>query len=214
MEKIHPIFRIICDCFNTCFRELFDGGVFGDENLPRTGPYLLACNHLSFWDPPFIGASVFNREIFPFARKTLFRTPFRNWLFSRLNCIPVDRDGSDIAAIKTVFKLLKSGKPVMIFPEGTRSYDGNLLPAQPGVGMLALKTNVPVIPCRIFGAYEIMNRLSSWPDWNVTADIVFGKPILPEEFMKFSTSENKHQQVADYIMEKITELKLPNKNIL
>lgn len=214
MEKIHPVFRIMCDLFKTCFRELFDGSLFGDENLPRKGPYLLACNHVSFWDPPFVGSSVYNREIFPLSRNTLFRTPFRNWFFRGLNCIPVDRGGTDITAIKTVLQLLKDGKPVLIFPEGTRSFDGNFQPAQAGVGMLAIKTKVPVIPCRVFGAYEIMSRTSSWPDWNITAQIVFGEPISVDELASKASGPSKNQEAADYIMKKIAELQLPAKNVL
>lgn len=204
---VHPVYRIVVFCAKMMFRELFDGDIYGDENIPAKGACLLACNHLSYFDPPFIGSAVHNREVFSIARSSLFKTPFRDWLFRNMNCIPLDRASGDIGAIKMAIKLLKDGKCVMIYPEGTRSDDGTPNAPQAGVGMLACKTGVPVIPCKISGTYEIMPKGSKFFDWSQKATIVFGKPLTALDFKEYESSRDKYQLIASKIMNEIHSLK-------
>jgi 1-acyl-sn-glycerol-3-phosphate acyltransferase len=207
---IHPIYRTIVFAAKMMFRELFDGDVYGDENIPRHGPCILACNHVSYFDPPFIGSAVPHREVFSMARSSLFRTKFRRWLFSNMNCIPVNRDAVDIGAIRAALKLLAGGKCLMIFPEGTRSADGSFGDARAGVGMLACRTKVPVIPCRIFGTFDIMGRGRKFFNWNSSATIVFGEPLPPEAYGAENCTAGGYRLAAETIMGAVRNLQIPD----
>ena len=130
--------------------------------MPAQGSFILAVNHASFYDPP-IAVCRLPRPVHFFARNTLFRGLFGK-LIANLNAIPVKRDAdSDVTAIKRVLGLLRKGDSLLLFPEGTRTQDGNLQEAQRGIGMIACRSGVPVLPARIFGSYESCGRNRKWP---------------------------------------------------
>lgn len=210
---VHPVYRVVVFVAKMMFRELFDGNVYGDENIPRHGPCLIACNHLSYFDPPFIGSAVRSREVFSMARSSLFNTKFKNWLFSNMNCISLDRQSGDIGAIRAALRLLNGGKCLMIYPEGTRSADGNAGATLAGVGMLACKTKAPVIPCRIFGTFEVMSRHNRFFDWNQKANIVFGEPVRAENYMPNEETRERYRVAADVIMAAVHNLQIPEWHI-
>ncbi|MDR1255505.1 MAG: 1-acyl-sn-glycerol-3-phosphate acyltransferase [Puniceicoccales bacterium] len=209
----HPVYQMMCYLFKSGFYELFDGARGGLDNIPSEGSFLLACNHASYFDPPLLGASLGKREIFSVAKKGLFNSPLWRWLFTRLNSIPVDRDSGDLSAIRAVLSLLKSGKGIMIFPEGTRTSDGKLRKAHAGIGLFACRSGAPVIPCRIFGTYNIMNRFSHFPNFNEKAAIIFGRPLQASEYDN-RDPVSRYQDAANIIMEKVRALELPQSNIL
>jgi 1-acyl-sn-glycerol-3-phosphate acyltransferase len=211
---VHPVYRITVFIAKMMFRELFDGNVYGDENVPRHGQCLVACNHLSYFDPPFIGSAVRSREVFSLARSSLFSTKFRHWLFSNMNCIPLNRQGGDVGAIRAALRLLGDGKCVMIYPEGTRSADGTTGEPRAGVGMLACKTGAKVIPCKIFGTFEIMDRGSRFFDWNEKAAIVFGKPLSQADYMPQPDRREKYKLAAEIIMSAVENLRVPETKIV
>src|SRR5688572_2698816 len=136
--------------------------IYGRENMIEEGPALLAMNHQSFLDPP-LAAICCDREIHFLARKSLFDIPVLGTLLHHLNVIGVDRDGADMNALKAVIRLVKNGGSTIIFPEGTRTRDGSLQPARAGVGLVIAKTLAPVVPIRVFGAYEAFPRTSKVP---------------------------------------------------
>ena len=191
------------------FRELSRGffglEAHGLEHVRFAGPALLASNHVSYLDPPFIGASL-EEDIIFFARKSLFRFKFSNWLLTRWQSIPVDRDRPDPGSLKTVFRRLKEGKKVLIFPEGTRSPDGSLQPGEPGVGMLIAKAQVPVVPVRIFGAFEALSRDHKLPR-PATIRIVYGEPWLCDLSSFKTDGKAAYQEIANEVMRRIGELK-------
>jgi 1-acyl-sn-glycerol-3-phosphate acyltransferase len=185
--------------------------MYGQENIPLTGPFLVAPNHLSHLDPPFISAAFEKRELVFLARKTLFKAGFWNFLLSRINVIPVDKEKiTDYRAIKQALSLLKNGFGVVIFPEGTRSLDGHFGTAQPGIGFLACKTQVPVIPARIFGSYEILKKNCTIPDIRQRARIVIGAPIAPTQYDCFQRSKDRYFLTANYILDRIKNLVIPS----
>ncbi len=131
--------------------------VIGRENLPGPSGHLLAMNHQSYLDPP-LAAIACPYPIHFLARKTLLKWPLLGPIFPRLNVIPVDQERPDMSALKNVIRLLRAGQTTIVFPEGGRTLDGVLQPAQPGIGLIIAKTLAPVVPIRVFGAFEAMPR--------------------------------------------------------
>ena len=153
--------------------------VEGDEHVPATGPFILASNHTSLADPPLLGATVGhrNRRLIHFMAKQEIRGwPIIGWLADNAGVFFVRRGGSDRAAQRLALKLLAEGRPIAIFPEGTRSRDGRLGSARPGVALLAVRSGVPVLPVAIIGTHRIFPGRSRFPHRSpVTVRI--GKPF-------------------------------------
>jgi 1-acyl-sn-glycerol-3-phosphate acyltransferase len=125
--------------------------VRGSENVPREGGVVVASNHISFWDPPIVGVAL-PREAHFLAKEELFATPLLGWLIRTYNAIPIRRGVSDLSGIARAVEALKRGAVLILFPEGTRMRDGQLHPARPGVGMMAVAADVPIVPCYVSGS--------------------------------------------------------------
>lgn len=181
----------------------------GIENVPMTGAVLLASNHASFLDPPLIG-SILPREINYLARDTLF-VGVLGWLLRRVNSVPVDREGGGASGLKTVLDRLNADQAIILFPEGTRTKNGELQPARSGIGLAVIKTNAPVVPVRVIGSFEAMSRHHSLPRPHKIS-IRFGRPLdfgpQREEARSCSKPRLKeiYQEVADEIMRAIAAL--------
>jgi 1-acyl-sn-glycerol-3-phosphate acyltransferase len=186
----------------------FRGDVYGQDNIPESGPFMLASNHASHLDPPFVGAHV-PRQVSFFARKTLWKPGLASWWLDTVGTIPVDRDGgSDVNSIKRVLQAIKDGKVIILFPEGTRSPDGNLQRAKPGVGMLACRTRVPVVPARIFGSFHAFGRDGKLR-LCTPISVVYGKPLTPAEYDRPGDGKERYQRASERIMSRIAALQLP-----
>ena len=188
-------------------QSFFDLRVYGQDNIIEQGPALLAMNHQSFLDPPFAGICC-QREIYYFGRKTLLDVPVLGFLLRRITVIGVDRDGSDGAALKAVIRVLRGGGCTILFPEGTRTGDGHLQSAKPGAGFIIAKTLAPVVPMRIFGAFEAFPRGTRFPRCHPIT-IVIGKPI---HFTKADVAGDPRivfQRLSENVMEKIAALQNP-----
>ena len=120
-------------------RTCFDFRVVHRERIIEEGGAILAMNHESYLDPPLAGIAC-RREIHYLARKTLLDWPVLGPILPKLNVIPVDQDRADMSALKTVIKLVRAGHSTVIFPEGSRTLDGDFLPALPGLGLVIAKT--------------------------------------------------------------------------
>ena len=159
------VYNIFYNLAKLLARMIFSMRVIHPERMVESGPLLIAVNHSSFFDPPLAGICS-RRGVYYLARKTLLKWPFFGPLFPAMNVIPVERDGNDMSALREVIKKVKEGNAVLLFPEGTRSIDGNLQPARAGIGLVIAKTAAPVLPMRIFGAYEAFLKMpaaSSFP---------------------------------------------------
>jgi 1-acyl-sn-glycerol-3-phosphate acyltransferase len=181
--------------------------VIGAEKIPQNGGLILAMNHQSFLDPPLAGIAS-DREVFYLARKTLMDIPVLGSILPHLNVIPYDQEGSDMSAIKSVIRVVRAGEAAVIFPEGTRSPDGSLLPVQHGVGMIVAKTMAPVIPMRIFGAHEAFPKGSSKIHFKPVT-IVVGNLLqfTPEDFE--GEQRAAYQRVSERVMAAIASLHCP-----
>ncbi len=203
----HYIVRVGHDVF-------FRGEVSGTDNLPKTGPFLIAGNHASHLDPPLIGSHV-PRQMSFFARKTLWVGGLASWWLDSVGTIPVDRDGGqDVGALKRVLRALADGKVLIVFPEGTRSPDGRLQTAKPGVGFIVCKTQVPVVPARIFGSFEAFGRGAKVPTPGTRISVTFGKPLAPSEYDDPSAGKERYQIASQRIMAAIAKLEQPGEMVI
>ena len=130
--------------------------VIGVNNIPSTGAFILASNHQSYFDPPALGCKL-PRNLHYFARDSLFFWPL-GLLIRNLNSIPVNRSHLDIATLKRVLRVLKQGDPLLVFPEGTRSEDGEIGTGKKGIGLILLKSNTQVVPARVIGGSQILGK--------------------------------------------------------
>src|SRR4030095_8280001 len=114
------------------------------ERMLQSGPVILAMNHQSYLDPPLAGITC-DRAVYFLARRTLLDVPLLGWLLPKLNVIPVNQEGVDRSALKALIRVLKGGNAALVFPEGSRTVDGSLQPAQPGLGLVIANTLAPVV---------------------------------------------------------------------
>jgi 1-acyl-sn-glycerol-3-phosphate acyltransferase len=197
---MRPFYRISYTLVGLQLQLLHHIQVEGKENIPKEG-CLVVGNHASYLDPTTIGWGI-PRELYYLGRKNLFKPPVLSWLLPMCNVLPIDRDGGDIGGLRRIIKMLKSGRTVLVFPEGTRSPDGRLQPAEPGAGLLAVKAGVQVLPTRIFGSHD------AWPRGGkgyhlAPMRVVIGRPYRPT---LPAVGKPSYQAVADEMMARIAEL--------
>jgi 1-acyl-sn-glycerol-3-phosphate acyltransferase len=187
-------------------RLLFRFRIIHRERMIQKGPVILAMNHQSYLDPPLAGTAC-DRAIYFLARRTLLNVPVLGWVLPKLNVIPVNQEGVDRSAIKALIRVLQAGNGVLIFPEGSRTLDGSLQPAEPGLGLLIAKTLAPVVPMRIFGAHEALPpgdaRLSF-----VRITVVIGEPIFFSTADLNSAGKNLYARLSERVMNAIAALQL------
>jgi len=157
---------------------LFRVRVLGREHVPPTGGGLVCANHQSYFDPVIVGLAV-DRRLNYLARDTLFRNPLFKWLIDFLDAIPIDRDGGGLAGLKETLRRLKQDEFVLIFPEGTRTRDGELQSLKPGFCAVARRGKQPLIPVGFDGAFQAWPRSSPLPQLSSIA-VVIGEAISPE----------------------------------
>ena len=175
------------------------------ERMINHGPVILAANHQSYLDPPLVG-SVSDRAVYFLARRSLLNNWFFGWILPKLNVIPVDSEtGRDRTALKALIRILKAEQGTLVFPEGQRTPDGKLQAAQPGVGLVIAKTLAPVVPMRIFGAYDAWPIHEKWPrPGRVT--IVVGEPIFFTQEDVASGGKEVYQRISQRVMDAIAAL--------
>jgi len=198
--------------FRTLYAVYFRWRVFNPERVPQTGAVILASNHASFLDPPLVGSGL-NRPINYLARESLFRFPGIGALLRSWNAVPVDRDGGGAAGLRAILDRLLAGGGIVLFPEGTRTSDGKLQPAHPGIGLIVIKSQAPVVPVRTFGTFEAYGRNHKFPRPRRVA-VKYGEPMRFEN-LRAETKEcpkarlkEIYQQIADEIMAAIAKLEL------
>ncbi|MCH3951112.1 MAG: 1-acyl-sn-glycerol-3-phosphate acyltransferase [Acidaminococcus sp.] len=156
--------------FSVLFRILFRLDVYGKENIPKEGPVVIACNHVSNLDPPMVGTAA-TRTIHFMAKSELFDS-FMGKVYASLYAFPVHRGKADTQAIRKALTILKNKQVLGIFPEGHRVTTGKLDKAEPGAMAIAIKGKALVVPTAIMGS-NLKARKSFWPHIKV----IFGKPI-------------------------------------
>ena len=176
------------------------------ERMLQSGPVILAMNHQSYLDPPLAGTTC-NRAIYFLARRTLLDVPLLGWLLPKLNVIPVNQEGIDRSALKALIRVLTAGNAALVFPEGSRTVDGSLQPAEPGLGLIIAKTLAPVVPMRIFGAHEALPRGGGGLHF-VPITIVIGEPICFTAADLGPPGKDLYKRLSQRVMDAIAALNL------
>ena len=175
---------------------------YGSENIPDVGPAIIASNHASMCDPPLVPSCI-DRPIYVMAKEELFNVTLVGTVLRKVRSFPVKRGTADRNALRTAIKLLEEGHLVLIFPEGGRGPGGGeLLPAQRGLGMIASKTNAPIIPTYAENTDLMLPKGATFPK-RIHTSVTFGKPILPADFAGDKSSDDP---IGSAVMASIAEM--------
>ena len=155
-------YRLWRGFFALCFRSLFSLRIEGREYEPPSGPLLAICNHVSAADP-FIAGVALRRSARYMAKQELFQNPVLGALLRSVGSFPVRRGQADRQSIRTALQALARGEVLVMFPEGTRSHDGRLMPAEAGAALLALRAGAPVLPMAVVGTQHAMPKGRTLP---------------------------------------------------
>ena len=177
--------------------------VIGRENIPREGGALICSNHVSYADPPVLGCCV-PRQLHYMAKIELFKIPVLGFLIKHVGAFPVQQRTADRHALKTAIGYLSKGECVGMFPEGQRMLDGKLGVALPGVGMIALRAKVPVIPAALINTNKLLPPHHILPCF-ARVKVIYGPPVRLEDLYNQSGREAV-EEVGKRIMSAIGEL--------
>ncbi len=183
---LYKIGKFLCAII---FKTLYRIEVTGKQNVPKKGPVIICSNHISNIDPPVVGITC-PRDIHFMAKDELFQKKFIGGLLRKLHAFPVKRGMQDRQALRDGLKVLKDGHTLGLFPEGTRSTNGELGKGLAGAGFFALRSDAAIIPCAISGEYKRFQKV------NVT----YGAPVDLKELKERKASA---QEVVDTIMDEI-----------
>ena len=203
-----PLYWFFHTLFGMIARVAFQYRAYGQENIIEEGPAIMAVNHQSYLDPPLVGITCKN-ELYYLARKTLFEKKLLGPIISRVNALPVDLSRGDLAAFRSILKLLQEGHRTVIFPEGTRSLTGQIQKARPGIGMIIARTLAPVVPMRIFGSFEAWPKGGKIKPHPIT--VVVGKPIRFKKDDFPAHNREVYQKISEQVLDAVAALEMPEK---
>jgi 1-acyl-sn-glycerol-3-phosphate acyltransferase len=179
--------------------------IHGRDLIPRQGGAVLVANHCSYLDPPVMAACSPKRIVHFMARDTLFSSRLAKWFFLKTCVIPLDRTKGDLGALRQAIATLKEGKVIGLFPEGTRSPDGQMREAKGGIGFLIAKGQVPVVPIYIEGTHQAFPKgADKLRPARISARV--GNPISPEEIKAAMPKKGDYAAVGALVMQRIKEL--------
>jgi len=190
-------YRLITGSFRTYIRLFFKHEVIHKERLANLKNCIVASNHISAYDPPFLGAMV-RKEIYYLAKIELFKNKILGSILRNNNCIPIRRGVVDRTALKMVVKVLEEGNSILIFPEGTRSS----LKARPGLGKIAIENKTNILPIYIKNS----NHLSKCFWGKEKLQFVIGEIIEVEPFLEKGENKANYREFSTHVLNKILEL--------
>lgn len=173
--------------------------VKGAENFPADGPVIMISNHVSLWDPIVAGCSV-PRDVSYMAKEELFTAPVLGFLVRNLKTFPVKRGRGDMSAIRNSLNVLKEGRVLGMFPEGTRSKSGELQKALPGMVLLMEKSKAPILPVKVYGTKDLLTK--GWGKFGA----IIGSPITIDNLKVPDGVENRREWIAEQIMNALNQL--------
>ena len=188
-------------------RPYFRLKVEGVENVPRSGPLVLISNHESMWDVPLL-VIAFPRPMIMMAKEAVHDTWYKDWFFSRLGSFPVERGSKDLQAMKRALAVVRSGKVLALFPEGTRHREGGLLPFLPGAAWIALAEGVPILPAAVHGTGRISPR-GLLPIRRIPIRVTLGKPIAVEREASPRARREKSVELTTVMRDRVERMLRP-----
>lgn len=171
--------------------------------IPRRGPMVIVCNHVNFLEAPVLLPHIDDPNFIGVAKKESWNNPLFNYLFNLWGVISIDRDSIDREAFRKVQEALRADKILVVFPEGTRSKDGKLLPGKSGVVAMIMRSGVPVLPVAMHGYEHFWENLKRLRKTDFHLEI--GEPFRLD-FNGELPSREERQAATDEIMYKIAEL--------
>lgn len=200
-----PLFWVARDFVALALRIKFRLRVTGRQYVPAKGGAVIAANHCSYLDPPVMAACSARRIVHFMARDTLYSNAMARWFFPRVGVIPLDRTRGDLGALKKALAMLKENRVIGLFPEGTRSPDGQMREAKGGIGFLIAKAAVPVVPLYISGTFAAFPKgVSKFRPARITARL--GPAIQPDEILAAMPGKGAYEAVGALVMSRIRQL--------
>lgn len=169
-------------------------------NLPKSGGGLLVANHQSYLDPLLVGLPL-TRPVSFLARDSLFKVPVIGWILRNTYVMPINREAASTASLRECLKRMEEGYLVGMFPEGTRSLDGMIGELKPGFLALIRRSNLPVYPVGIAGAYEAFPK-GAWFIRPKPVRVVYGEPITREELAPY-LEKGREAECTEFIRERL-----------
>jgi 1-acyl-sn-glycerol-3-phosphate acyltransferase len=178
VEHFPPLYRLLRLGCTPVLRRLFDLRVSGIDHLPASGPFIVAANHHNYMDGVVLAVALPRPIAFVVMPRVFNASPLHPLFHRRIGSIQVSLERPDPGAIRRVLRVLDDGRVVGIFPEGPFSREGRLVPGQPGVAMIALRSGMPVIPAAIDGTYEALVGRRLYVPRRYPLSVRFGAPML------------------------------------
>jgi 1-acyl-sn-glycerol-3-phosphate acyltransferase len=200
-------YRIVRGTCSGLLRVLLPREVTGLEHVPPEGGVIIASNHGAFWDPPVLGV-LLPRELRYMARASLFEVPLFGPLIRSLGAFAVRKGTADMTGLRAAESALAQGDALLLFPEGGRMKDGRLHPPLPGLGLIAARTRVPIVPVYVSGT----NRIRACMARRAKVRVTVGRPLPPELWLDggdTSTLAGRalYQAISDRVMQEIAHLR-------
>ncbi len=189
--------------FNAIARVIFGFRIHGRESFPKTGGVIVAANHASYLDIPILGCAI-RRRVFFLGRANLFPNPYLSWVLQRLGWIPLKTHRLDRKAFEIALGHLRAGTPVVIFPEGSRSEEGQLQEGRPGIGYLVKESQCQVIPVYISGTFRVLPVGACWPRL-FPMSVSFGK-VMDVSITGKVLKKQDYEQIGQTVMHHIAEV--------
>ena len=194
------MYRFLVSIVSVLVNLIYRVKINGIENLKDDQPFIISANHIHIFDPVIL-ATLTKRQIFFLSKKELFEKKLFAKFFGKLGVIPIDRDNTDIKAIKSCFRVIRAGNILGIFPEGTRVKTVDINNMKKGVALIALKNKVNILPIHIEGTYRIFSK--------ITVDIY---PMI--EINNFENMEDSEaiDKLTEELFNQIYQVKYGNTN--
>lgn len=189
------------------FNVLYTTRYIDGKNIPKKGGVVICPNHTSYIDPPLIGSATFSRIFRFMARDTLFKSRFTGAVITWMGAFPVRRAAVDRKSWAMFVKLVQQGECVMLFPEGTRTEDGEIHEGKPGAGMLLYKAKALVVPVYTHGLFAAWPKGQKEPHLFKRITVKYGEPMDMADLYNLPESKEVYQQITDRVMERIRGLK-------
>lgn len=192
---LYGILKIIAILY---FKIFYNFKVFGKENLPTSGGYIVSPNHTHWLDIPLVGVAL-PKRMYSFAKKELFERRIFALILKSLGGIPVNREKPEITSIRLSREILQKGYPLLLFPEGTRSRTGELLKGKRGAIYFSTIAKVPIVPVGIVGLGRRFIHVK-----RTRLAVYFGKHFYPYEIFD-PNDKDYYEKATNYLMEKVRE---------